>query len=104
MKSQFATSREDGLFAGQDGGRRKLPFAFTEGGIVCYLLSSEISTLLSYEDGIPLRCPHRASNNKMSIRSFCFYAAMVRTFLCATLEDAERYLITVCFGSARNIK
>lgn len=33
VKSQIATSRENGLFAGQDGGRRKLPYAFTEGGI-----------------------------------------------------------------------
>ena len=71
---------------------------------VCYLLSLQISTLLSYESCIPLRCPHRASNNKMSIRSFCFYAAMVRTFLYTVLEDTERYPITVCFGSARNIK
>ena len=39
----------------------------------------------------------------MSIRSFCFYAAMVRTFLCAALEDTERYLITVCFGSAETL-
>ncbi len=33
MKSQFATSRKDNDFTGQSGGRRKLPFVFTEQGI-----------------------------------------------------------------------
>lgn len=33
VKSQFATSREIGFFSGQEGGRRKLPYAFTEQGI-----------------------------------------------------------------------
>ena len=30
VKSQIATSRNETLFEGQDGGRRKLPYAFTE--------------------------------------------------------------------------
>ena len=33
VKSQFATSRKDGFFSGQNGGGRKLPFAFTELGV-----------------------------------------------------------------------
>ena len=33
VKSQFATSREINIFAGQDGGTRKLPYAFTEQGV-----------------------------------------------------------------------
>ena len=33
MKSQFATSPIKGFFQGQDGGVRKLPYAFTEQGI-----------------------------------------------------------------------
>ena len=38
VKSQFVTSRETDFFAGQEGGRRKLPFAFTEQGI--YMLAT----------------------------------------------------------------
>jgi hypothetical protein len=33
VKSQNATSRNDSFFEGQDGGRRKMPYAFTEQGI-----------------------------------------------------------------------
>lgn len=33
VKSQIVTSRDDNFFGGQDGGRRKLPFTFTEQGI-----------------------------------------------------------------------
>ena len=38
VKSQIATSRNETLFEGQDGGRRKLPYAFTEQGI--YMLAT----------------------------------------------------------------
>ena len=38
VKSQIVTSRDDNFFAGQSGGRRKPPFAFTEQGI--YMLST----------------------------------------------------------------
>lgn len=33
VKSQFVTSRNINYFEGQEGGRRKLPYAFTEQGI-----------------------------------------------------------------------
>ncbi len=38
VKSQFVTSPTDTLFVGQDGGRRKLPYVFTEQGI--YMLAT----------------------------------------------------------------
>ena len=38
VKSQFATSRNERLFEGQEGGSRKLPYAFTEQGI--YMLAT----------------------------------------------------------------
>ncbi len=38
VKSQIVTSRNQSLFSGQDGGTRKLPFAFTEQGI--YMLAT----------------------------------------------------------------
>ena len=38
VKSQIATSRKGTLFEGQEGGRRKLPYAFTEQGI--YMLAT----------------------------------------------------------------
>ena len=37
VKSQFATSRENVLFAGQDGGRRKFPDAFAKRKLEFYL-------------------------------------------------------------------
>ena len=38
VKSQFVTSRNINYFEGQEGGRRKLPYAFTEQGI--YMLAT----------------------------------------------------------------
>ncbi len=38
VKSQIATSPNNNYFSGQDGGRRKLPYAFTEQGI--YMLAT----------------------------------------------------------------
>ena len=38
VKSQFVISPKSNFFAGQDGGRRKLPYAFTEQGI--YMLAT----------------------------------------------------------------
>ena len=45
MKSQFATSPIKGFFQGQDGGVRKLPYAFTEQGIyqLATVLNGDIS-------------------------------------------------------------
>ena len=44
VKSQNATSRNDSLFEGQDGGRRKMPYAFTEQGI--YMLATVLKLQL----------------------------------------------------------
>ena len=38
VKSQFATSPDSNFYAGQEGGRRKPPYAFTEQGI--YMLAT----------------------------------------------------------------
>ena len=38
VKSQFATSRNQNMYTGQDGGRRKAPYAFIEQGI--YMLAT----------------------------------------------------------------
>ena len=50
VKSQFATSRETGFFSGQEGGRRKLPYAFTEQGI--YMLSTVLRGDLAIKQSI----------------------------------------------------
>ena len=47
VKSQFVTSRNINYFEGQEGGRRKLPYAFTEQGI--YMLATVLRSL-DYED------------------------------------------------------
>ena len=50
VKSQFATSRNSKLFTGQDGGRRKLPYAFTEQGI--YMLATVLKGELAEQQSI----------------------------------------------------
>ena len=52
VKSQFATSRStDTLFSGQDGGTRKLPYAFTEQGVAMLsgVLKSETAVKMSIQ-------------------------------------------------------
>ena len=50
VKSQFVTSRENTFFAGQGGGRRKLPYAFTEQGI--YMLATVLKGELATKQSI----------------------------------------------------
>lgn len=50
VKSQFATSRNMNMFQGQDGGRRKLPYAFTEQGI--YMLATVLRGELAEQQSI----------------------------------------------------
>ena len=50
VKSQIATSRNNNFFAGQDGGRRKLPYAFTEQGI--YMLATVLRGELAEQQSI----------------------------------------------------
>lgn len=46
VKSHFVTSPEDNNFKGQDGGRRKLPYVFTEQGVymVATILKNDIAS------------------------------------------------------------
>lgn len=50
VKSQFATSRDNNFFMGQDGGRRKAPYAFTEQGI--YMLATVLRGELAEQQSI----------------------------------------------------
>ena len=50
VKSQFATSRNETFFEGQDGGRRKLPYAFIEQGI--YMLATVLKGELAEQQSI----------------------------------------------------
>ena len=50
VKSQFVTSRNNNFFEGQDGGRRKLPYAFTEQGI--YMLATVLKGELAEQQSI----------------------------------------------------
>ena len=58
VKSQNATSRNNNLFEGQEGGRRKLPYAFTEQGI--YMLATVLRGELAEQQSI-YRCWHICS-------------------------------------------
>jgi len=50
VKSQFATSRKYNMYEGQDGGRRKAPYAFTEQGI--YMLATVLRGGLAEQQSI----------------------------------------------------
>ena len=50
VKSQFATSRNYNMYEGQEGGRRKLPYAFTEQGI--YMLATVLRGELAEQQSI----------------------------------------------------
>ena len=50
VKSQFATSRNRNMYAGQDVGRRKAPYAFTEQGI--YMLATVLRGDLAEQQSI----------------------------------------------------
>ena len=52
VKSQFATSRNETFFEGQDGGRRKLHYAFTEQGI--YMLMTVLRGELAIKQSIAI--------------------------------------------------
>lgn len=68
VKSQFVTSRSSTLFQGQGGGRRKLPFAFTEQGI--YMLATVLRGELAERQSIYImrafrEMRHFLANNKL---------------------------------------
>lgn len=50
VKSHFATSQKNSFFEGQDGGRRKPPYAFTEQGI--YMLATVLKGELAEQQSI----------------------------------------------------
>ena len=50
VRSQFVTSRKKDFFAGQEGGRRYLPYAFTEQGI--YMLATVLRGKLAEQQSI----------------------------------------------------
>ena len=68
VKSQFATSRKTSIFSGQDGGVRKLPFAFTEQGV--YMLSTVLKGEVAVNQSIAIMrafrdMRHLIKNNEM---------------------------------------
>ena len=50
VRSQIVTSRKKDFFAGQEGGRRYLPYAFTEQGI--YMLATVLRGKLAEQQSI----------------------------------------------------
>lgn len=50
VMSQFANTTKDSLFAGQEGGTRKLPYAFTEQGV--YMLATVLRGTLAEQQSI----------------------------------------------------
>ena len=68
VKSQFVTSRSSTLFQGQEGGRRKLPYVFTEQGV--YMLATVLRGELAEKQSIYImrafrEMRHFLANNKL---------------------------------------
>lgn len=82
VMSQFATSPKNNMFTGQDGGTRKLPYAFTEQGVAM------LSAVLKSETAV-----------KMSIQIMKAFVAMRKFMLVNAqvfqrLDKIERHQIT----------
>lgn len=68
VKSQIVISREDSFFTGQGGGRRTLPYAFTEQGI--YMLATVLKGSLAEQQSIKImrafrEMRHFIANNRL---------------------------------------
>lgn len=68
VKSQIVISRKDSIFSGQEGGRRTLPYAFTEQGI--YMLATVLKGTLAEQQSIKImrafrEMRHFIANNRM---------------------------------------
>lgn len=84
VKSQFVTSRNIGYFEGQEGGRRKLPYAFTEQGI--YMLATVLSGELAEQQSIFIM---------RTFREMCHYISQNQQFV--TRNEME--LLTAKVGT-----
>lgn len=65
VRSQFVTSRGKEFFAGQEGGRRYLPYAFTEQGI--YMLATVLRGELAEQQSIFIMRTFREMRRKRLI-------------------------------------
>lgn len=84
VKSQFVNSRNIGYFEGQEGGRRKLPYAFTEQGI--YMLATVLRGELAEQQSIFIM---------RTFREMCHYISQNQQFV--TRNEME--LLTAKVGT-----
>lgn len=70
VKSQFVTSRENNFFSGQGGGRRKLPYAFTEQGI--YMLATVLKGELATKQSIFIMRAFKEMRHFIANNAFMF--------------------------------
>ena len=84
VKSQFVTSRNIGYFEGQEGGRRKLQYAFTEQGI--YMLATVLRGELAEQQSIFIM---------RTFREMCHYISQNQQFV--TRNEME--LLTAKVGT-----
>lgn len=71
VKSQFVTSRMAKIFEGQDGGRRKLPYVFTEQGI--YMLATVLRGELAKQQSIFIMRTFREMRHYIMQNHYNFY-------------------------------
>ena len=80
VKSQIATSRNYSMYEGQDGGRRKAPYAFTEQGI--YMLATVLRGEIAEQQGLHIHASFY-SYAERQIRSCVpttFWSMLVHSF------------------------
>ncbi len=70
VKSQFATSPDSSFYTGQDGGRRKPPYAFTEQGI--YMLSAVLKGKTAEQQSIFIMRAFREMRHFISNNALLF--------------------------------
>lgn len=70
VKSQFVTSRENNFFSGQGGGRRKLPYSFTEQGI--YMLATVLKGELATKQSIFIMRAFKEMRHFIANNAFMF--------------------------------
>ena len=82
MKSQIATSQDNKFFEGNQGGRQKLPYAFTEQGI--YMLDTVLKGKLAEQQSIFIMRAFRemrhyikqnqqfVTQTKMQVKTLCY--------------------------------
>ena len=86
VKSQFATSRNHNMYEGQEGGRRKAPYAFTEQGI--YMLATVLKGKLEEQQSIFIMRAFREMRHYIKQnQQFVTQSEIIEKILCLVINN-----------------